>query len=354
MESKAIQELVGPDGQPFIGPHVAGTHLCLALFMDFFNSEGNFIGGKHTSTGGIFIVILNLPIPLRYSPENMFPIFTPGGHEPTTEELNHLLRPIVNYLITLYEKGISIYRDNLKIQLLTILRAMLVIIIADTPAAKKIGGFASHSHHWFCHMCRLGKTDIETNLDPESWDSLPQDYQDAIAKAWRDAPSATLRDELFDLYGIRFTELQRIPYLRMIDCIGAEPMHAIMQNTIQHHIRRTFGINEAKGEKFFDDANSEDEEGDDAEDAAGASLDSEMSSGDRVELLKGIELYSRPGVDTRALVMLSNMKVSTLVALCKNAGIPTWSLPIHNQQPKRADMVEAIALKVCQFHPEAS
>jgi len=242
MQGKGIRGLVGPDGQPFIGKHVTGVHLCFALFMDFFNSEGNFIGGKHNSTGGVYLVILNLPIHLRYASENMFPVFTPGGREPTTDELNNLLRPFVDQLIGIYMDGITIYiqKDNktLKVDV----RGMVAIIIADTPAAKKIGGFASHAHRWFCHMCRLGREDIESSLGPAQWPRISSEDHDTLAKAWRDAPTTEIQDELFGIYGIHFSELHRIPYLKMTECIGAEPMHAIMQNTIQHHIRKTFGI----------------------------------------------------------------------------------------------------------------
>jgi hypothetical protein len=348
MESKAIKELVGPDGQPFVGPHVAGIHLCFALFMDFFNSEGNFIGGKHNSTGGIFIVILNLPIHLRYAPENMFPIFTPGGREPTTEELNNLLRPIVDQIITLYSDGIAIQHAWSQVSIL--LRAMIAIIIADTPAAKKVGGFASHAHYWFCHMCRLGRFEIEANLQPSSWPKLTHEDHDAIARAWRDAPSITLREELFKLYGLRFSELHRIPYLKLTECIGAEPMHAIMQNTIQHHIRRTFGINGAQGDRFFDQDNDENDDSD-REGATGNGVIEEGNPDyDFLELQKGMSICLRPGVDTRSLIMLSNMKVATLVTLCKNLGASTLHLHLHNGQPKRTDMVEALALKVCYMH----
>jgi hypothetical protein len=137
------------------------------------------------------------------------------------------------------------------------LRGMLAIIIADTPAAKKIGGFASHAQRWFCHMCRLGREDLESNLDPATWPRLCNEHHNTLAKAWRDAPTNESREELFNFYGIRFSELHRIPYLKLTECIGPEPMHSIMQNTIQHHIRRTFGIDAVQGDQFYD---SEDED----------------------------------------------------------------------------------------------
>ncbi|KIM32543.1 hypothetical protein M408DRAFT_19943 [Serendipita vermifera MAFF 305830] len=336
MQSRGIRSLKGPDGRSFIGPHVTGVHICLAMFVDFFNSEGNFIGGKHNSTGGIFFIVLNLPISLRYLPENMFPIFTPGGREPTTEGLNNLLRPAIDQLITLYTHGIVLHYSNHPT--LTIIRAMVAVIIADTPAAKKVGGFASHAHYWFCHICRLGRDEIETSSEPSSWPRLSHQEHDAIVKAWRDAPSLELRDELFRLYGLRFSELHRLPYIDLTTCIGAEPMHAIMQNTIQHHIRQTFGIDRVQGDRFFDT------------EVEGANENMELPENnlteltlDTPELHRGIAICAKPWLDVRSLVMLVSLKTSTLVELCRKANVQTWNLPRHNGQPKRISMVEALA-----------
>lgn len=343
MQGSAIRELIGPDGRPFIGKHVKGAHLCFALFMDFFNSQGNFIGGKHKSTGGIFLVILNLPVHLRYAPENMFPILTPGGREPTTEELNHLLRPLVDQLISIYVNGVLVHihkGDEMK----TIdVRGMVVIVIADTPAAKKIGGFASHAHQWFCHLCRHEREHIESNLNPSSWPRMSQEDHDTLARAWRDAPTREVREELFHIYGIRYSELNRLPYIDLTRCIGAEPMHAIMQNTIQHHIRRTFGINAAQGDMFYD----EDEEGEEPMEANEVDTGGPgVATTDSPELQKGLLIFMRPGVDTRSFDILSSMRVATLVALCQRTGVPTWQLPQHKGQPKRVEMVNALAIKV--------
>jgi hypothetical protein len=345
MEGKGIREMRGADGLPFVGPHVKGIHLCFALFIDFFNSEGNFIGGKHNSTGGIFLVVLNLPIHLRYAPENMFPVFTPGGREPTTEELNNLLRPFVTQLIAIYETGIIIRMQVAGSMVEIDIQGMIAIIIADTPAAKKIGGFASHAHRWFCHLCRLGREDIETNLEPETYPRMSNDDHDAIAKAWRDAPTEAVQEELFHVYGIRFSELHRIPYLRITECIAAEPMHAIMQNTIQHHIRRTFGINAVQGDIFYDN----DEQDRDYEEMNNLDGETDTENTDSPDVRKALAILGRPGLDVRALNMLTNLPVQSLIILCRRAGVATWLLPLHKGQPKRADMVEALVFKVNGF-----
>ncbi|PVF92355.1 hypothetical protein CPB86DRAFT_684807, partial [Serendipita vermifera] len=78
LESAAMKELKGPDGRPFLSSTSNEIHIVLALYLDWFNSEGNYIGGAHNGTGGLYMVVLNLPWYIRYRKENMFPIFIPG------------------------------------------------------------------------------------------------------------------------------------------------------------------------------------------------------------------------------------------------------------------------------------
>ena len=63
--------------------------------MDFFNPLGNKQAGKKKSVGMISLVCLNLPIELRYLPENMFLLgVIPGPKEPPLACCNHYLTPV--------------------------------------------------------------------------------------------------------------------------------------------------------------------------------------------------------------------------------------------------------------------
>jgi hypothetical protein len=119
-------------------------------------------------------------------------------------------------------------------------------------------------------------------------------------------------------------------------------MHSIMQNTVQHHIRRTFSIDAIQGDQFYD---SEDEE-----DVINLPVDTSGEIGDAVadtpEVRKGLSILNRPGLDTRSLTTLSNMHVASLITLCEKNGISAWALPLYKGQPKRVEMVEALARKV--------
>jgi hypothetical protein len=67
---------------------------------------------------------------------------------------------------------------------------------------------------------------------------------------------------------------------------------------------------------------------------------------DPPDVRKGFAILRRPGLDVRALNMLANIPVQSLITLCRRTGVATWLLPLHNRQPKRADMVEALVFKV--------
>ncbi|PVF92356.1 hypothetical protein CPB86DRAFT_717598 [Serendipita vermifera] len=132
---------------------------------------------------------------------------------------------------------------------------MIGIIVGDVLAAKKIGGFASHGHKWFCNYCRLSRKDLCNNLETSTWLSFSHQKHLRVAKLWRDAKSVSEREGIFAKYGIRYSELLRLPYLQMTKWLAADPMHAILSNVVQYHIRTVFGISGKSTDSFFDDSN---------------------------------------------------------------------------------------------------
>ena len=61
--------------------------------------------GKH-STGAIYVMLANNSRSLRFLPAEMFLVAVlPGPDEPTTEQLNKVIAPLVDELLRLY-KGV--------------------------------------------------------------------------------------------------------------------------------------------------------------------------------------------------------------------------------------------------------
>ncbi|KAF8874086.1 hypothetical protein BD779DRAFT_1397999, partial [Infundibulicybe gibba] len=73
-QGSIVQNFKGPDKKTHFslsGGDGTGRYL-FSLGFDFFNPLGNKISGTKLSVGLIALVCLNLPIELRYKPENMF------------------------------------------------------------------------------------------------------------------------------------------------------------------------------------------------------------------------------------------------------------------------------------------
>jgi hypothetical protein len=101
-----------------------------SLSVDFFNPFTNKQAGKTVSFGVISAVCLNLPVSMRYKPENMFLAgVIPGPKEPYLT-LHQYLSPIVDEFLQFWEPG-----------------------VCDLPATRKTIGYASCTHERFCSMC---------------------------------------------------------------------------------------------------------------------------------------------------------------------------------------------------------
>ncbi|RDX39658.1 hypothetical protein OH76DRAFT_1328342, partial [Lentinus brumalis] len=157
------------------------------------------------------LVCFNLPPHLQYLPENIFLVgVIPGPKEPNVHQLNHILRPLVDELLEMWDPGIflstPLYPTGRRV------RAALIPIIADLPALRKTTGFASHSADLFCNFCLLHKAD-ENIVDCSKWPPRPS-WKDHIklAEEWLALPTLNARKDFTKATGVRWTELLRLPY----------------------------------------------------------------------------------------------------------------------------------------------
>ncbi|KZP26231.1 hypothetical protein FIBSPDRAFT_711143, partial [Athelia psychrophila] len=109
-DGAGVQNLRGPDGQPFLDSlQRSELRLVWSLSVDWFNPHTNKIAGKHVSTGSIAMACLNLPPSLRYKPEFMY-LNSVMPVEPTLDQSNHYLTPIITQLERSYTKGVKCSR----------------------------------------------------------------------------------------------------------------------------------------------------------------------------------------------------------------------------------------------------
>jgi hypothetical protein len=74
-----------------------------------------------------------------------------GPKEPSPDQVQRYMRPLINDLLRLWEDGIIVKMprnsNGQRVQV------ALLCVICDAPAAHKLGGFGSHSHTLFCTQC---------------------------------------------------------------------------------------------------------------------------------------------------------------------------------------------------------
>lgn len=168
-DGAAMQEILGPDGKPFMdGLKRRDLRLAWSLSVDWFNPHGNKTSGKKKSVGSIAMVLLNLPPSLRYKPENIYLVgVIPGPREPALEEINHFLRPVIDFFLPSWKNG-TWFTRTFKHTEGRLSRSVIAVAISDLPAARKLAGRAGPTANQMCGLCWLHKSEI-ANFDYDTW-----------------------------------------------------------------------------------------------------------------------------------------------------------------------------------------
>ncbi|GBC32907.2 hypothetical protein GLOIN_2v1775288 [Rhizophagus irregularis DAOM 181602=DAOM 197198] len=224
---KTLRETDDENSAKFFRPEVADSHLGLMINLDWFQPyDGTFY-----SIGVIYAAVCNLPCDIRFKRENLLVFgLLPGPNEVSLHKINHYIAPIVNELELLWS-GITLNR-TFECQNGKNIRAALVLISCDIPAARKICGHISALVS--CHRCmkRANYEDHQHNFagmeDMENWfitrDST-EHRQNALA--WRSCNSTNSRKNFISEKGVRWSELLRLPYFDPIRFIIVDPMHCL-------------------------------------------------------------------------------------------------------------------------------
>jgi len=121
--------------------------LHLTLNVDWFNP---FDSGTY-SCGAIYMSINNLPREERFKEENIMLVgLMPGGQEASTSDMNNYLDVIVDDLLELFE-GVQMKTDKHPEGMTA--HAVLLMVNADIPAARKVAGFLGHASAFACNRC---------------------------------------------------------------------------------------------------------------------------------------------------------------------------------------------------------
>jgi Transposase family tnp2 len=241
LESKVLREFLGPDKKPFLRSGSQEGRYVFSLCMDGFNPYHMKEAGKKVSVGAIYMVCLNLPPEIRYNFENMFLVgIIPGPTEPSLDQINHLLRPLVDDLLIFWQSGVYYASTPLFPGGRTV-RCAIIPLVCDLPAARQMAGYASFASRHFCSMCLQRLEDID-DLDSH-WHKRSCAAHRMIAEQWRVADSEAKRQVLFESHGIRYSELLRLPYWDPTLFTLVDSMHSLFLGDFRRHCRHIWKMN---------------------------------------------------------------------------------------------------------------
>ncbi|PLW33130.1 hypothetical protein PCASD_17572 [Puccinia coronata f. sp. avenae] len=245
-ESRAWREFLGPNGQQFTSD---SGNITFAMFMDGINPYGNRQAGKHASVTFVIMVCLSLPVELRYRPENIFLVgIAPGPKEPSLEQTNWILRPVVEQLKSLWSTGTYLSKTYQYPQG-RLIRAALLPFFADLPALRRALGFAGHNARRMCSYCLIDKKDIK-NFDTNSWTLRNLTDHRYWANQSREAANPQVKKHILSEHGVRFSVLLELSYWNILECHVVDAMHNLLLGILKWHCQRFW---------LMSDVNDEDE-----------------------------------------------------------------------------------------------
>lgn len=265
---RVLRTFQGPDGAHFADGGDEGRFV-FSLGVDFFNPFGNKQAGKKRSIGMVSLMCLNLPPHLRYLPENVFLVgIIPGPNEPRWHLVNAYLEPLVDDFLLFWQPGVWFTRTSNYPNGRFILCA-IVVVVCDCLAARKVAGYAAHSHNHFCHICyctrkeqgygdtnhadwkRREHADVKTEAEnwKASFETSDQGPTDATPTAVAgDSPvdfKQAKADSKASPQGVRWSALLRLPYFDIVRFVVVDGMHNLFLGLVKDHFRQVLGMDEA-------------------------------------------------------------------------------------------------------------
>lgn len=215
------------------------ARLIFALGADGFNPYGMKPAGPQISSTGIYIILLNLPPHMRYLPENTYLVGVIPG-KPSLNQINHALKPLVDDFLPCWDPGLFL-RRTAKYASGRRVYSALVPAVMDVLAGRQVSGFASATSTHFCPYCWITSDEME-NFDSNTWQRRDIETHRRAAEAWRDASNVGVREDIFSRFGIRWSELLRLPYWDPIRFTLPESVHLFYLGLLEDHCRVMWGM----------------------------------------------------------------------------------------------------------------
>jgi len=296
-----IQNFKGPSGQYF---HISGDegHYIFALSVDWFNPYSNKAAGITASVGAISLACLNIPSLIRYKWENIYVAgIIPGPREPSLEEVDHFMKPLIEGFLELWDPGVFFNRTA-NFPSGKVIRCAIIPFVADTVGSRKTVGSPR------CILCGLIHEEVRKGemINPEGWERLSSQQYRGIAQEWLQAETFTKRNKIYKEKGIRWSPLLLLPYWDPLQLAIVDPMHVLFLNVVKNHFRKIYKV---------------DSEGANKKELAShprRPKKSKIKPLNEEDIEKGLSKLSKPNLKLKSL---KNLKYSTLEELCRLHGI---------------------------------
>ncbi|OAD75365.1 hypothetical protein PHYBLDRAFT_64289 [Phycomyces blakesleeanus NRRL 1555(-)] len=158
----------------------------------------------------------------------------PEPKEASTNEINNYLCPLVDELMLLY-KDITIDTYNCSGALV---RAALLIVACNIPAARKTCGFTSYNSTYACYKCNRQFAHIDGTtavnyfgLKFSEWVGCTKEENCRHANLWKNAKTLTERKQLEIENGVRWSELHQLVYFEPVCAAIIDPMYSLFLGT---------------------------------------------------------------------------------------------------------------------------
>ncbi|MBW0504896.1 hypothetical protein O181_044611 [Austropuccinia psidii MF-1] len=204
--------------------------LSFSLFVDWFNPLTNKLAGRQVSLGVLALNCLNLPPAKRWKLQNTFISgIIPAPNQPDMITINDILSVFVDEINPL-STGINISTPKYPNSQKVIIK--LGCWIGDLVATHKVAGYASHSAKFFCTWCDCVKDNIEKlEVGHLRQARTVRDYSHAFKQARNQAE----RERILKKAGVRWSELNRLPYWDPVQHVSLGLMHMWYEGVLKNH-----------------------------------------------------------------------------------------------------------------------
>ena len=124
-----------------------------------------------------------------------------------------------------------------------LVRAALICVSCDIPAARKVCGFVGHKARKACTKCMkdfptnsFGDQPDYTGFDRESWPSRENATHCQYALEQRACKTQNAQKEVEQKYGCRYSVLLQLPYFDPVRMCVIDPMHNLLVGTARYMI----------------------------------------------------------------------------------------------------------------------